>query len=703
MKKTIIIFLVFVVLSILMTMPLSLHLSDKVKDSGDPLFCSWTLGWAIHSICNNFKDIFHANIFWPHLYTFAYSEHMIGNAIIGLPIWFITKNIILVHNTLILLSFILCGFGAYLLTFYLTKSRFASITAGIIYTFCPFRFDQSAHLHVLTAQWIPFALLYFHKYWDTKKTIFLIPFSCFFLLQWLCAGQNGLFLTLAIGICLCYLFVTMYKKQNQKLFVKFLVLMSILSVFILILYYPYLWLAKNMDFVRSVDEVKAYTPNVSAYLGAYPSNLLYGKWLVKFYKPEQALFPGFIVFVILSISLFVRKRKQKINLQRSSSINWKPFYWTLLIVSFLCSLGPEITIMGKELISGPFKFLHNYVPGFSGVRTPSRLFILWILSAGVLVGFFIQHLEKTKFKIIGLFIPLLIILEYISLPFLLRYQVPNMPPAYNWLKAQKEQIIIQLPMATRYQGPHTTTHAMLWSLEHKKKLINGYSGYTPYEYWVIADIMQDFPDTDSINLLNMLPVDLIVISKQYYRKDLEFWKNIDSYIKADYFITKYDDEHTLILQRQPISLKISLKQLSILLDSTNWLISTNYNQNMTNNMIDKNALSRWDTECAQTKDMYVVIDFQEKQTISQIVINQGKSFHDYPRNIELSTSMDGNIWQRIAINSPYPHYVEALKENHKNPEFIISFDPIETRFIKLEQKENDRTFYWSIHEITIGS
>ena len=56
---------------------------------------------------------------------------------------------VLVHNLLVLFSFVACGVAMYALVLELTRSRPAAWVAGAIYAFQPYRFGHYAQLELL--------------------------------------------------------------------------------------------------------------------------------------------------------------------------------------------------------------------------------------------------------------------------------------------------------------------------------------------------------------------------------------------------------------------------------------------------------------------------------------------------------------------------------------------------------------------------
>ena len=82
--------------------------------------------------------------------------------------WRRRGNVVLVYNLLFLSTFVLSGLGTFLLVRELTKRPRAAFVAGLAFAFAPYRISQFSHLQVLSAQWMPFALYGFHRYFDVR-------------------------------------------------------------------------------------------------------------------------------------------------------------------------------------------------------------------------------------------------------------------------------------------------------------------------------------------------------------------------------------------------------------------------------------------------------------------------------------------------------------------------------------------------------
>ena len=139
MRKNILTLILFVGLTTAMNYPRSINLANTLDETGDSLLNTWILSWNVHKLTTDLNGYFDGNIFYPHKKVLAYSEYLFASALLALPVIYYTKNPILGYNFVWFLSFVLSGWGMYLLVNYLIKNRLAGIMAGIIFAFFPFR------------------------------------------------------------------------------------------------------------------------------------------------------------------------------------------------------------------------------------------------------------------------------------------------------------------------------------------------------------------------------------------------------------------------------------------------------------------------------------------------------------------------------------------------------------------------------------
>jgi len=298
--KNSLIFLLFLMFTAMMTYPIPLNLSSTVRDPGDPLLNTWILAWDVRQITNmDIKNLFNANIFYPYRRTLAYSEHMFSNSLIALPILAFSGNPILAYNFILVLSFILNGFGMYLLAYYFTRDRDASIFSGFVYAFSPFMFDHLSHLQIISAWGIPFSLLFLHKFLDQEKCKNLLLFTFFYLFQILSNGYYAFYLTLFA--CFFIIYHTIKRRKYREM--NFLVKMSLMVMIVVLIagpfFYQYWLFRKETGFVR----ISVAHADILSYFATSGINRIYGKITAFLPRNESALFTGFTTAGLALIGL----------------------------------------------------------------------------------------------------------------------------------------------------------------------------------------------------------------------------------------------------------------------------------------------------------------------------------------------------------------------------------------------------------------
>ena len=157
----------YLLLTIVMTWPLAAGLARDVPgDLGDSLLNMWILGWG----AEHFPRLDgNANIFHPEPLALAFSEHLFGQVLQILPVYYATGNLILCYNLLFLSTFVLSGVGMYLLVLDITGNKRAAFLAGLFYAFVPFRAAQIPHIQTVSSQWMPFALYGFRRFISDRQ------------------------------------------------------------------------------------------------------------------------------------------------------------------------------------------------------------------------------------------------------------------------------------------------------------------------------------------------------------------------------------------------------------------------------------------------------------------------------------------------------------------------------------------------------
>jgi hypothetical protein len=155
--------LLYLILTLILLYPFSaLNISTQLIgfDGGDLYQGLWNLWWVKHSLLSLSNPYTTIYIFYP-LGTdlFAHSLSPIAG-IFTIPFQ-LTVGLVSSYNLLIILSFVLGGYDAYLLAHYITADKKASFFAGIIFGFSAYHLARAGgHLNLASIQWIPLYVLF---------------------------------------------------------------------------------------------------------------------------------------------------------------------------------------------------------------------------------------------------------------------------------------------------------------------------------------------------------------------------------------------------------------------------------------------------------------------------------------------------------------------------------------------------------------
>ena len=153
----------FVLLTFIHLLPLSLHPSRSVSETIDSLLNTWILSHVRHQLFSDPGNLFQANIFFPYSNTLTYSEHLLPQALLSLPVALVSRNPILAYNVVFLLAYFLNGYVMFLFVRYLTKNQLAALACGLMFAFNAYNFNHISHLQLLYAWLIPLSFLFAHK------------------------------------------------------------------------------------------------------------------------------------------------------------------------------------------------------------------------------------------------------------------------------------------------------------------------------------------------------------------------------------------------------------------------------------------------------------------------------------------------------------------------------------------------------------
>ncbi len=473
----------------------------------------------------DFNHLYESRMLYPHKNNLASGNAMLIPSLLGLPVYLLTKSAVSAFNFTILTNFLFSFLSMYLLAYFFTKNKAASV-AGLIYTYNPFMMAQLFHPELTMLFWLPLIFLISELVIKKIRLSLLLILVLLFLLQLLSSVYYAFFLVLIWPIYMAFRLKSTNYKWRQLANPK------ILIALVLIVFSTYLIIKPYQDFQKdnSITPDLEYTTSLSArptdYLFTTPENRLYG-WAadsgffkqlrdqnsIKHYS-EHSLFPGFISMGLLLLALWLLLKKKTTGASRGIIIS----YLVILTVGLILSLGPYLDL-GNLHLPMPYLLLYKFAPFVSGLRAVSRFSVLVFLSLAILASF-----TATKMKnYLIILVLILISLEYltkISEPIPID---PKILSFYSWLESQKAKVIVELPIANvlpnqELNRPYAEdAQYLFYGTYHHKFIVNGYNSYIPQDLVELGNKLTiNFPTTPKIELLRKLGVDTIVVHREEY-------------------------------------------------------------------------------------------------------------------------------------------------------------------------------------------
>jgi len=423
-----------------------------------------------------------------------------------------------------------------------------------------------------------------------------------------------------------------------------------------------------------------------------------------------------ILFIINNLKLSEQNREE----------NWRFLIYAVLAVwALFLSFGKAFSFFGQFSIDLPFPFawLYNNVPGFKGIRVASRYAVFVLLSVSVLAGFgmkyWLRMFKKNRVKTY-VTVALVIVLncEFLVIPHIMK-SIPvgkDIPPTYTWIKDNaQDNPIIEIPF---WGSPGRNSIYMYFSLFHKKKIVNGYSGFLPPSIRYFESLFKAFPSDTTLDVLKLLKVKYVVIHmkmwkkefaegviqriKEHFPDDLKIVERFDYTFRKENFLSdKFGEDIIVEVDLEKEVDKPELRSNLTIMPKKEWKIRSNAMPNLLMYLKDNDLKSRWTTQRPRKRGDFIELEFDEPRDVAKISLHLGSFPTDCGINFSVETSQDGEEWHGQP-QSYYPkELVESLISFDKDPVQDIVLNAGKFKFIRIIQIHQTRTFWWSVAELDV--
>jgi hypothetical protein len=483
--------LLYAAASALYTWPLIVHPASHLAapvGPGDPYLYLWVFGWVMGAILRSPVDVlngrvFNANIFFPAENTLAYSDHMILQSAALTPLYALTGDVVLCYNVLLIASLFLSGVAMHAFVRSVTGSTGGAYLAGLAWAFFPYRFAHLVHIQLQALYFLPLAFLLLHRVVAGRRTRDAVGLGVALALQALSAAYYGVIGAVGIGTAAVTLAVAVGRWRSAALARHYLVAAAVGAVLVAPVTLVYWRVQRDAGFGRTLYEASRNAARLDSYLRVPSGNVAYAATgMLPVGNLEHALFPGLVLVGLAALGAARGLRRDA-----------RPLVLAMLCtgtLAFVLSLGPDG-------LRDAYALFQRYFFGFQAIRAPSRFAVLVTFSLAALAALGWRELAARgpRARALAWALTAAAAVEYLNVPMPLAPAPARQTQVGQWLRhVPGPGAVVHLPIAEDVAN----TPAMVQSLEHRRPLINGYSGQRPEFYNALADSLSAFPSDEAL-------------------------------------------------------------------------------------------------------------------------------------------------------------------------------------------------------------
>lgn len=564
-------FLLMVFLAIFIFRSLAFNFTKSLPDWYDYPYITWTIFQNVDHIKNlQFDGFFDANAFYPFKGTLLFSDLLLPQSFIVILVSYFTANPVLSFNIL----FFIILFLNIIASFYFWKNIFSDhkiiFFASLLTTFSPYFFLNSNHFQMISIWPYLFGVGYLLRKGLTVKSAVVIALIT--TIEFLSSVYLSIFMFFTIFV---WIFLTLYFGRFQKkIIASTLKGIGVFCLVFIILSGPfifkYMQVKNSYGITRDYGEYVLYSAHLTDYLFTthYHSLISTLSPIIKWNsfnmhrQGEAGGFPGIVLSLLSLLGLLVYSRNSSFLSLRLPLSFFHIFFLILTACGLIFSFGPRLNANGTYLaIPLPYEIILRYNPLVEPIRATARWSFIFYIG---LVYFACIGLQKINLRTKSN-----LLIGFLSLAFLLEIVPVNKisesknyyPEVYRIIEnvCLSKNVLLEYPMSQFTKDVNIITNLtyrtqiLLASVNHKCKIVNGYSGYIPKQYQNYEDKLQkSIENNDKLEFLKLIDskeISVLKLNKKSLFEDrvkvIEKW--FSSYEKAKIL---YEDNEFLVIRIQ---------------------------------------------------------------------------------------------------------------------------------------------------------
>jgi hypothetical protein len=497
--------LVYSLLAFVWLLPMSLHPTTMLADSGDPTHLAYVTCWVAHTLFTNPLGLFDTNSFYPHSKTLTFSDHMLPEAVLVAPVYWLTNNPVLVGNATVFFGLVLSAFGMFWLIRDVTGSASAGFLAGIAYSFHGFALVEVVRPLVLHLAWWPLAFMFLLRFAANGRKAALVACAAFLALEGLSCTYFLVYTALLTPVWIVLAYLGQGKRPSRPDLGLMALVFGACGLALVIFLWPYVGLVRSGSLPRLTS---VWGMNLLGHLRPPTLGPLWGS--VRFFGTDYfgREFKGYLALALGLAGLVVVFLRRGPSAERALGL----IGLVSAAVGVVFSLGTPAHVGSFVIDPAPYKLFLS-IPVLGGLRHAPRFNVLVILGLALFVGLgcaaLLRTLGRAQLVVVGA-LAILLPLEHWRPPL---YGAPiptgdSLPAVYSWVRDNTSGPLLELPLYAKRRMHALYLHN---STVHWKPVPIGRTSFSPPGYEYLLWALWSFPDEASLEIAAGMGIKTLVI------------------------------------------------------------------------------------------------------------------------------------------------------------------------------------------------
>jgi len=358
------------------------------------------------------------------------------------------------------------------------------------------------------------------------------------------------------------------------------------------------------------------------------------------------------------------------------------FYAGATLVLALLSCGPVLRFGHATLEHAPYRWL-MYLPGFDQLRVPSRFWMLGILclatAAGLAFNRLLVHRGPVRVMMLSLTVCGVLLDGWIR-------EMPMAAAPGPWPEVERGsdvQPILELPL-----GPEWDAAATFRSMWHRRRVVNGVSGYDPPHYAPLQAGLNAHDPAMLVALASLGSFDVVVNGAADPDGS---WS---SYVSGAAGVMRVGSDGTRTAYRIPAVIlpepvlgdRLSVARVQ----------ASRYDPEP---VLDGRLETGWG-DSPQRPGQWFVLDLGDVHEVGGVMHALGEYARDFPRLLAIDLSLDGSNWQQVWEGQTAALAFLAAVREPRGASMHIEFAPRRARFVRLRQLAKHENG-WTVAELAV--